>query len=769
MRSGYRTISLILLLGLLTFLGVHIYSTLDRGLELAESLGREDFFLLPENGDTTLKLEQFQDEILRLRWEFVGLLIGSFLILVLLYLILESRHIKLREAQMFSRDLNEKFNILLRYRNRLIILLDESGKVKEMNDAAEYFGLKKRLKNIHQPLWELPVFASLPKTVTAIKDALYELKSHNNSECESLVLIHPEEVRYCRIAMTAIRLEDQLKEIIVEVSPVDAQYRSALNARFLAALQSRDQNPIIPVEMLRKVAEMLISEHNYDRVELWEYPPNEKSQRENQSPALLRGSFPEGSFTSEEIPSVELMDWIFSREALVFRLGLAENVPAIPQNWKAFHEIHIEKFILVGDVRFAVVGLGQKNPMLNWDFEVISQRAQFTFEAVNRSQLWHSLVANLQKQETAEKLAGLGSFELNAETRTFSASSGMFTLLELPETFELNWEFFMGLFSEKSGKVIRQELVKLEGDRTRKYRDEHDLFLPEREEPMRVIFEAGFVSPDNEGVVISGVIVDITDEFMLRKRQEKLLEELQRSNQELEQFAYVASHDLQEPLRKIRAFGDLLTDQYREEDLPGLNYVERMQRSAGRMQTLIDDLLIFSRVSRDTGELEAVNLRKEVEMVLSDLSVAIEESGAKIEVGELPKMMGKSTQIRRLFQNLLSNAIKFRHPGVTPEIEVKFSRALPNDPALPPAIDKPATWMKITVSDNGIGFDMKYISKVFAIFQRLHGRNEYSGTGIGLAVCQKVVENHGGYLTAWSEAGNGARFYIYLPEKAFEF
>lgn len=239
---------------------------------------------------------------------------------------------------------------------------------------------------------------------------------------------------------------------------------------------------------------------------------------------------------------------------------------------------------------------------------------------------------------------------------------------------------------------------------------------------------------------------------------------LTRSNQNLEQFAYIASHDLQEPLRKIQQFSDLLKTRYATSSGDELVYLERMQIAASRMSLLIKDLLAFSRISTSPAPATRVSLKRVVDEALENLSVAIEETNAKIYIGALPTLQGDSLQLGQLFQNLFSNALKFRRNGITPEIKVSsktvFATNLPQ--TVKPA-RQAAAYHSIEVTDNGIGFEEKYADRIFQVFQRLHGRNEFAGTGVGLAICQKVVTNHGGTITAVGKPGHGATFCIYLP------
>lgn len=228
---------------------------------------------------------------------------------------------------------------------------------------------------------------------------------------------------------------------------------------------------------------------------------------------------------------------------------------------------------------------------------------------------------------------------------------------------------------------------------------------------------------------------------------------LETSNRELEQFAYVASHDLQEPLRKVKAFGDLLVEteaQTLSEE--GKSYVDRMQKAAGRMSSLISDLLEFSRVTRGTEPLEEVNLQTTLEEILEDLETRIDEVGGKVELEALPKVKGRKTQMRQLFQNLVANALKFRREDVAPVVRVVYEED-----------DK---GKRVVVRDNGIGFDPQYADKIFGIFQRLHGRSKYEGTGIGLAICKRIAVGHGWDLVAEGRPDEGATFTLVMDGEA---
>jgi len=253
-------------------------------------------------------------------------------------------------------------------------------------------------------------------------------------------------------------------------------------------------------------------------------------------------------------------------------------------------------------------------------------------------------------------------------------------------------------------------------------------------------------------------------------------ERLEVSNRELEDFATVASHDLQEPLRKIRAFGDRLGQKTAALGVEGLDYLRRMQNAAGRMQNLINDLLAFARVTTKAQPFEAVDLSSVASEVLADLEARVQETGARVTVEPLPTIEADPLQMRQLLQNLLGNALKFVKPGVTPVIRLGAGVIESRDPAEPSVgggngDGTPASSgggpdrVELFVQDNGIGFDEKYLDRIFNVFQRLHGRGQYEGTGIGLAVCRKIAERHGGSITATSRPGEGATFHVRLPAR----
>lgn len=250
--------------------------------------------------------------------------------------------------------------------------------------------------------------------------------------------------------------------------------------------------------------------------------------------------------------------------------------------------------------------------------------------------------------------------------------------------------------------------------------------------------------------------VAIRYEITQRKQAEEQLrlyaERLERSNQELQDFASIAAHDLQEPLRKILTFGDRLAARFAPalgED--GRDYLERMLGSARRMRRLIDDLLTYSRVTTQAKPFVPTDLGLVFDEVVSDLEIRIEQTHAQVTKGRLPTLEADASQMHQLLQNLILNALKFNRKEAPPVVKVDA--------------EVRGNVCHLSVSDNGIGFDEKYLDRIFTIFQRLHGKHEYEGTGVGLAVCRRIAERHGGSITAKSVPGEGATFLVTLPVK----
>jgi light-regulated signal transduction histidine kinase (bacteriophytochrome) len=277
---------------------------------------------------------------------------------------------------------------------------------------------------------------------------------------------------------------------------------------------------------------------------------------------------------------------------------------------------------------------------------------------------------------------------------------------------------------------------------------------------------AGKLLYDSEGKWLKtiGTSRDITRLRQYQSSLEEKIKDLDRSNKELEEFAYVASHDMNEPLRKITTFIERLESKYKNElGADGKLYLTRISASVENMRHLIDTLLEFSRTARNNQPFSPVDLNTIVKEVQTDLELKIEETYSTLHTEVLPVIEAIPSQMKQLFDNLLNNSIKFRKPGSHPVVTIRclrLSRRQKEQHHLDPA----NTWYKIDFSDNGIGFEPEYNERIFQIFQRLHGKTEYPGSGIGLAICKKITDQHKGLIYATGEPDNGATFTIILPE-----
>ena len=364
----------------------------------------------------------------------------------------------------------------------------------------------------------------------------------------------------------------------------------------------------------------------------------------------------------------------------------------------------------------------------------------------------------------AEHVANMGSWKWTEKDDVIIWSDGLFKILgKTPGDHQPSWNSFLeNVYSEDRAlfeDFLQEVKVKRNG-----LKMDYRIELEGQIRYLSIIAKP--IQPDESLLPdILGTVIDITEHKVYETQLKQYASELQRSNEDLEQFAYIASHDLQEPLRKIRAFGDRLAVKYQHSlGESGVDYIRRMQSAAERMQALIQDLLTFSMVSRNTNTLESLDMPALLEEVIDDLDNQVKREKASIRVGKVPNVRGDRAQIKRLFQNLISNAIKFHKPGEKPAVEIsaKVAKRSEIEDEFGIAITAPE-YIRVTIRDNGIGFDEKYKDKIFNIFQRLHGRNEYEGTGIGLSICRKIVTNHKGFITANSEENVGSEFIIIFP------
>lgn len=264
-----------------------------------------------------------------------------------------------------------------------------------------------------------------------------------------------------------------------------------------------------------------------------------------------------------------------------------------------------------------------------------------------------------------------------------------------------------------------------------------------------------------------GVLLTFSDVSASIRYQQQLVnmnQALEMSNDNIHQFASVASHDLQEPLRKIKAFSDILLSQYGDRmDEEGVGLVNRLQHAVTRMHALVSDLLAYSRLTTRPANMRSIDLNKLAEEVISDAAASIRKSGAEVQLDKLPRVKGDMRQLYQLLDNLLNNALKFHQPGKPPVVHIRGE--VVNRPVVEPGAfpSEEKAYAKIDFIDKGIGIDDRHLERIFGMFQRLHGAEKYPGTGVGLALCKKIVENHKGLLTVKSLPGEQTTFTVYLP------
>ncbi|HMG92872.1 MAG TPA: CHASE3 domain-containing protein [Chryseolinea sp.] len=387
-----------------------------------------------------------------------------------------------------------------------------------------------------------------------------------------------------------------------------------------------------------------------------------------------------------------------------------------------------------------------------------------TFSDISERKLQDSLLEEraLLLNE-AEGLANMGSWKWT-EKDNLIWSDGLYNILKKERAaYQPSWNSFLeNVHPDDAGLVL--DFVEDMPARRTALKLDYRIFIGEEVHYLSMNVKA-VRHDDSEQPYILGTVVDITERKVYENQLKQYTSELQRSNEDLEQFAYIASHDLQEPLRKIRAFGDrLLTKFHTELDVVGRDYLERMQSAAARMQLLIEDILAFSKISRNYAAFERLNMRKLMDEVVDDLETQVRRVRGTVRIGNIPNLNGDRAQVKRLFQNLISNGLKFHKEQESPIVEINGTTM--KGVQVREEFGRPATdadYAYFSVKDNGIGFDEKYKEKIFNIFQRLHGRNEYEGTGIGLSICRKIVVNHRGLILTKSEENVGSEFIVILP------
>ena len=355
-----------------------------------------------------------------------------------------------------------------------------------------------------------------------------------------------------------------------------------------------------------------------------------------------------------------------------------------------------------------------------------------------------------------------GSWTWNVKNNVFTFSDNLYRLIgEQPQSFRPTIENFLNYVHPEDAEQLSEQVEQMKEDVELPYIYYRVVHKNGNIKHLKA-YGKSLINEDNDTVLL-GTTADITDEIMSFRALEQRNMELERNNKELSSFNYVASHDLQEPLRKIQTFLSRLEDEEAENlSSKGTKYIDRIQNAATRMRLLIDDLLQFSRSNKADKVIEESNINLLLEAAKQDLAEVISAENAEITSDTFPTIKVIPFQIQQLFVNLLGNAIKYKAEGRTPKIVIthKVVDAEDEENIVKP---KKPFYHKITFTDNGIGFEEQYAEQIFILFSRLHNKDEYSGTGIGLSICKKIVENHSGYITASGQPGKGAVFTVYLP------
>ncbi|ELR69269.1 putative two-component sensor histidine kinase [Fulvivirga imtechensis AK7] len=672
------------------------------------------------------------------------------------------------------KESQRKFEAIFNQTFQFIGLLEPSGRLLDANQTALEFAGISKADVAGKYLWEIPWWQPDGDPDIDLPDAVEKAATGAFVRYETQMKGTDEEILPIDFSLKPIKDDiGQVSLVIFEGRDLSEIKRAEEERLFIARLNLVIANAQSFDEALYQIFQRISERFQLDYNEVWlpegdrlkmseiHYSSNDAFHdlhQESLSLQLKKGEGFAGKILEtfngnyiEDLGQVGEQDFIRKERILEFGLTTAFGIPIIFNGDLVLISVFFSKH-KVEKIAELVTAVQQISSSLG--ALLIKKKTQDEIEKN------HIILA------AAENMAKMGSWEWDLVTNKIIWSEGVYKIYKLhPAEFSPSQQAFMEFIFHEDYFDVEKTIQRAIND----YRGFDMTFrIQLKDGTVRYVRSIGTPKFSDRGNLerLIGTLQDIT----LQKQAEYELleknEELKRSNENLEQFAYVASHDLQEPLRKIRAFGDRLVTKF-ETILgeQGQDYIARMQNAAERMQSLIDDLLKYSRVARNIEPFSKVDLNAVIEGVLIDLETRIKERKAKVVVDDLPSIIGDSMQLRQLFQNLISNAIKFTPKGEKPAITIRGEQlkgtVVKNKFDF--NVNPGKHFVEININDNGIGFDAKYAERIFNIFERLHGRNEFKGTGIGLAISQKVVQNHNGLIKAQSEKGKGATFTIVLP------
>ncbi|MBL3657583.1 CHASE3 domain-containing protein [Fulvivirga sediminis] len=678
-----------------------------------------------------------------------------------------------KKANRIIEEGRKKFEAIFNNTFQYISLLDYRGVIKEANEAFLDFGNFEVDDLVGLNLWDISLWDKSSRVTEDIKEIFSKAQNGNFVREEVSLLDGDGVLRTVDFSLKPIFTEGKVSFIVFEGRDITELKLAEEERSFVSQLNLIIADSSTFDEAVISVFEKISQRFDMDYAEVWlpfegqmylsdlHYAVDDSFEELHSNNLRLDINRGEGMIgrvmTSLEMEFIDDLtqatkeDFISKHKAIEFGLKTVFAVPIIFNN----------ELILTATF-FSKGTFSDIEPLRRTIMQVSSSIGALLI----KKKMHDDLEKNNKILASAEDIANMGSWEWYLPKNLVKWSSGVYKIYDKPNTFTPTYEsFFVNHIHPDDLERVTNEI-----DRARAEVTGYDIVF-------RLIVNEGMIKHiralatyelDELGRLetLYGAIQDITQQKNFEQNLLIKNEELQKSNENLEQFAYVASHDLQEPLRKIRAFGDRLVSKYEQElGEKGADYISRMQNAAARMQSLIDDLLKYSRVARNQDPFKPIELNELIEEVKGDLETRILETNATVEVGQLPKIDGDSLQLRQLFQNLMSNALKFIPSERIPVIKVSSSllAGAQVQKKYNFNVNSSKQFVEIQISDNGIGFDKKYSERIFNIFERLHGRNEFQGTGIGLAICLKVVQNHNGLISADSVEGEGATFTIVLP------